>query len=219
MSVNQMALMRRVAKAARRDARAMAAMQWVLRRVPFVPVQFGILCFLQLDRTPEVPSAWLRGPGTVRAASLDDLEGLVACQAKRQTFIDRFAVGDHCVVALVDGRIIGYEWFSDRPTHREGNHGYLIRIPPGFVYNYDAYIDPQYRNSGFWIRFKAYQASLMNAIGRERVLTFVEYGNCLSLKAHLKFGFRPIKEVVALRVLGLTLFREQATHLLRDWVA
>jgi hypothetical protein len=217
MLVRQVPLMRRMAKA-RRHSPAMAATQWVLGRVPFVPVQFGILCFLQLDRIPEVPASWLRGPGVVRAATPDDLEALVACQNKRQTFIDRFAAGDHCVVAIVEDRIVGFEWFSHLPIHREGNHGYLIRIPNGFVYNYDAYIDPRYRNSGFWIRFKAYQGALMNAIGRDRVLTFVEYGNCLSLKAHLKFGFRPIKEVVALRVLGLTLFKEHMTHLLRDWV-
>jgi hypothetical protein len=214
--MRQLTLMRRVAKVARRDTAPMTAMQWALRRLPFVPVRFGILCFLQLDGVPDVRASWLRGPGVVRAATPDDLEALVACQDKRQTFIERFAIGDHCVVALIDNRIVGYEWFSDRPTHREGNHGYLIQIPRGFVYNYDAYIDPRYRNSGFWVRFKAYQAGLMNTIGRARVLTFVEYGNSSSLKAHLRFGFKPIRQVTALSVLGITLFKEQDAQLVRD---
>lgn len=201
--------MHRVAKVARRDTAPMTAVQWVLRRVPFAPVRIGILCFLQLDRLPEVRASWLRGPGVVRAATVNDLEGLVACRDKRAMFEERFAMGDHCVVGVIEDRIVGYEWFSDRPTHREGNHGYLIEIPGGFVYAYDAYIDPEYRNSGFWLRFKAYQAALMREIGKARVLTFVEYGNWSSLRAHLRFGFKPCKRVLALRVLGVTLFRER----------
>ena len=217
--MKQITLLRRVAKVARRDLPAVTAMQWALQRLPFAPIRFGILCFLQLDCIPQVPAAWLRGPGVVRAATRDDLDALVACQPKRQTFVDRFANDDHCVVAMIGDRIVGYEWFSDRPTHREGNHGYVIHIPRGFVYNYDAYIDPRYRNCGFWIRFKAYQADLMSRIGRGRVLTFVEYGNWASLRAHLRFGFTPLREVVALRVLGMTLFKEQDAHLLRNWMA
>lgn len=203
----------RVAELVRRADAPMLAVLWLLRHVPRTPVQLGILCFLQLEGVPEVRHSWLRGPGVVRAGSPADLEGLVACRDKRRLFEERFAAGDHCVVAVMDGRIVGFEWFSEGPTHRESNHGYLIEIPRGVVYTYDAYVDPGFRNSGFWLRFKAHQAALMKEIGKGRVLTFVEYGNRSSLKAHLRLGFKPQKRVLALRVLGLSLFKAQSTDL------
>ena len=216
--MNELTFMRRVAKVAKRDTAPMLTIQWVLRQVPFTPVRIGILCFLQLDGVPEVPAAWLRGPGCVRRGTREDLEGLVACCDKRATFDERFAIGDHCAVAVIADRIVGYEWFTDQPTHREGNHGYSIEIPRGFVYAYDAYVEPAYRNSGFWLRFKAFQAALMQELGKIRVLTFVEYGNWASLKAHLRFGFKPRTCVLALRVLGLSVFKEQSIDLLSHWV-
>jgi GNAT superfamily N-acetyltransferase len=176
--------------------------QKVLRRVPFKPVDVGKLCFLRLDSIPRIAPGLLRGPGVVRAATLDDLEALVALRGQPATFRARFAEGDHCVVAEVGGRVAGYEWFCNRDVHEETAWGYRIAIPPGFVYAYDAFIDPQYRNSGIWLRFKAYLANLMIESQCAGVLTFVDYGNWSSLRTHLRFGFSPEKEVLALKVMG-----------------
>src|SRR5438874_905568 len=73
---------------------------------------------------------------------------------------------------------------------------------------YDAYIDPAYRNTGVWLRFKAHLAEWMAACGKRGVLTFVDYGNWPSLRTHLRFGFQPTEDVFALRVIGLRLFRK-----------
>jgi hypothetical protein len=212
--MSELTFIHRVGKVVRRDKAPVLAVQWLLRRIPLAPVRIGILYFLELDGVPEVRSAWQRGPGLVRAGTPADLEGLVACRDKRRLFEERFAAGDHCVVAVMGGRIVGFEWFSEGPTHRENNHGYLIEIPRGVVYAYDAYIEPELRNSGFWLRFKAHQAALMKELGKARVLTFVEYGNWSSLKAHLRLGFKPQKRVFALSVLGLSLFRARRTDLI-----
>jgi GNAT superfamily N-acetyltransferase len=176
--------------------------QKVLRRVPFKPIDVGKLCFLRLDTIPRIAPGLLRGPGVVRTATLDDLEALVALRDQPATFRARFAEGDRCVVAEVGGRVAGYEWFCNRDVHEETAWGYRIAIPPGFVYAYDAFIDPQYRNSGIWLRFKAYLANLMIESQCAGVLTFVDYGNWSSLRTHLRFGFSPEKEVLALKVMG-----------------
>ena len=181
--------------------------QKLLRRVPFRPIDVGKLCFLQLTGVPNVPAAMLRGHADVRFATPADLDGLARLQDRTDAFLERFAQGDRCVVAIADGRIIGYEWFSDNAVHDEASWGYRITIPGGFVYAYDAYIDPAYRNTGVWLRFKAHLAEWMTAGGKQGVLTFVDYGNWPSLRTHLRFGFEPTENVVALRVMGLRMFR------------
>lgn len=194
-----------VAKARRTPGLLIA--QKMLRRMPFKPVDFGTLCFLRLDGVPRVPRALLRGCGTVRRATRDDLPGLVQLQDKPGVFQERFASGDRCVAALVNERIVGYEWFCEQPMHLETAWGLPITIPLGFVYVYDAYIDPAYRNTGVWLRFKAYLSDWMTATGKLGVLTFVEDGNLPSLRTHLRFGFRRAETVLAMRVMGLRLFR------------
>jgi GNAT superfamily N-acetyltransferase len=182
--------------------------QKLVRRVPLRPIDVGKLCFLQLNSVPSVPPSMLRGHADVRFATADDLEALAQLQDKRALFEHRFGEGDRCVVALVDGRVIGYEWFSDGPVHRETGWDYPIAVPRGYVYAYDAYIDPAFRNTGVWLRFKAYLAEWMTARGKRGVLTFVDYGNWPSLRTHLRFGFQPTESVLALRIAGLRLFRK-----------
>jgi len=176
--------------------------QKILRRVPFTPIDIGKLCFLRLNTVPRVPSGLLRGPGVVRSGSPDDLEGLLKLRDQRPIFLKRFADGDRPVVAEVDGRIIGYEWFCEGDVHEETAWGYRIVIPQGFAYAYDAYIDPQYRNSGIWLRFKAHLGERMIENGNAGVLTFIDYGNWPSLRTHLRFGFVPDTEVLVVKILG-----------------
>jgi GNAT superfamily N-acetyltransferase len=181
--------------------------QKVVRRVPMRPIDIGKLCFLQLSGVPKISSSMLRGHAHVRLATLNDLDALTRLQDKRALFLRRFDEGDRCVVALVDGRVIGYEWFSDLRVHHETGWDFRIDIPPGYVYAYDAYIDPAYRNTGVWLRFKAYLGDWMLARGKQGVLTFVDYGNWPSLRTHLRFGFQPTETVLALRIIGVRVFR------------
>lgn len=181
--------------------------QKLVRRVPLRPIDIGKLCFLQLNGLPNVPRAMLRGNADVRFATADDLDAIVRLQDKRALFRRRFEEGDLCAIAVVDGQVVGYEWFSDHPVHHETGWNYRINIPAGYVYAYDAYIDPAYRNTGVWLRFKAFLAEWMMACGKRGVLTFVDYGNWPSLRTHLRFGFQPTTSVLALRIIGVRLFR------------
>lgn len=193
-----------------RQTPPLLVVQKILRRVPFKPVDVGKLCFLRLDRIPRVPAGLLRGPGLVRGGTRADLDALVFLRNQRSMFLDRFAAGDHCVVAEVDGRVVGYEWFCEREVHDETGWGYRIVIPPGFVYAYDAFIDPQFRNSGIWLRFKAYLGKRMREARNIGVLTFIEYGNWPSLRTHTRFGFKPDTEVFVVKIAGKLLSRTSA---------
>src|SRR5207244_577166 len=93
--------------------------QALLRRVPLRPIDVGKLCFLQLNGLPTVPTTMLRGDADVRFATPDDLDALARLQDRKPLFRRRFADGDRCVIAIIDGRIVGYEWFSDSRVHHE----------------------------------------------------------------------------------------------------
>jgi GNAT superfamily N-acetyltransferase len=176
------------------------------RLVPFRPVDAGRLRFLRLGAAPSVAPSMLRGRVVVRRGTAADLPDLAALQDKRAVFASRFAGGDHCVVAVANGRIVGYEWFCAGPVHRESEWNYPIAIPAGAVYAYDAYVDPAYRNGGVWLRFKSYLGDWMAASGRHEVITFVEEGNVASWRTHIRFGFTPAKTVLALRLFGVMFF-------------
>jgi GNAT superfamily N-acetyltransferase len=182
--------------------------QKLLRQVPLRPIDVGRLCFLQLDGLPQVPASTRVGHIEVRFATVDDLDALCNLQDKRDEFEQRLRAGDRCIVATVQGRIVGYEWFCDSTVHRETEWDYPIAIPGGYVYAYDAFIDPAHRNTGVWLRFKQHLAAWMAAQGKHGVLTFVDYGNWPSLRTHLRFGFQPTGSVLALRIAGVTLFRK-----------
>jgi GNAT superfamily N-acetyltransferase len=194
-----------------RETPGFLLLQKVVRRLPGKAADVGTLCFLRFDGIPNVPQQLVRGSCVVRPATVDDIDGLVRLQDKRQLFLDRFSAGDLCVVAMLDGRIVGYEWFSDKPVHHEEAWGLRITVPGGFVYAYDAYIDRACRNTGVWLRFKAFLGEWMRLRDKRGVLTFVEYGNSPSLRTHLRFGFAPSKRVLALKILGITLFKTLAT--------
>jgi len=197
---------------------ALAIAHKVARLVPFRPLDGEKLLFLRFDGIPSVPMGMLRGRVTVRCGTDRDLPALAALQHKPSILAARFASGDHCVVALADGRIVGYEWFCDRAIHHESEWGYPIVVPPGSVYAYDAYVERAFRNCGVWLRFKAYLGDWMRRRNKRTVITFVEDGNVASWRTHLRFGFQPAETVIAIRVFGITCFRVQPAASIRSRV-
>ena len=188
-------------------------LQTLLKLIPFRPVEIGKLCFLRFDGIPRVPKGMLRGPAEVRLATADDVDGLARLQDRRSSFVSRFAHGDFCVVAMIGSLIVGYEWFSEAAEHIEAVWGLTIAIPRNFVYAYDAYIDPAYRNSGIWLRFKGFLGHWMSIHRKSGVLTFVDEGNWASLNTHRRFGFVPTSTVLVLKVLGKSFFRQHGAEI------
>jgi len=137
----------------------------------------------------------------VRQGLAADLDGLTLLgQSSREEFSRRMAAGDHCAVAVAGDRIVGYEWYSTRAYHMAEPFHYGISVPSDSIYAFDAHIVPEYRVRGVWLSLKKYLACLMRDLQRSRVLTYVEDGNLLSLRTHLRFGFKPYKKVFVVHV-------------------
>ena len=175
----------------------------VLQRIPFKPLDVNCLYFLEYVGLPPQQASLLRGRAEVRRATRQDIEGLSTCQNRPLAFLKRFEANDSCAVAELDGRIIGYQWFCDRPFYIEERYSYRIEVPPDAVYAYDIFIRPEHRLAGLWFKFHClYLRELMQRLNRQRIIGMVDYGNRLSMNTHLRFGFRLFRRVLVIKVFG-----------------
>ncbi|HEY2946043.1 MAG TPA: hypothetical protein VGN09_26665 [Vicinamibacteria bacterium] len=175
----------------------------LLDRIPFKPLDINCLYFLEYAGLPPQHANFLRGRAEVRSASRQDLEGLTACQDTPGAFRKRFESNDHCAVAVLDGRVVGYQWFCSRSVYVEERYSYEIEVPPDAIYEYDIFIRPEHRLAGLWFKFHCvYLNELMQALQRQRIIGMVDYGNRLSMNTHLRFGFRLVRAVVVMKLFG-----------------
>jgi GNAT superfamily N-acetyltransferase len=173
------------------------------------PLDVNCLCFLEYAGIPSRNRAFVGGrDGTVvRDATLKDMEGIAGCQNTPQAFLNRFHARDYCAVAVAEGRIVGYQWFCDHPCHVEERYSYRIALPPDTIYTYDAFILPEYRLTGIWMKFHSwYLRELMQRLDKKRILTMVDHGNLLSMNTHLRFGYRPVRKVLVTKAFGKSFF-------------
>lgn len=182
----------------------------VLQRIPLKPVDINCLYFLEYAGIPPSEAAFNRGRCEVREATPEDLERVLQCQTPREALWKRVQLKDRCVVAIAGGRIVGFEWFCDKPFHLEERYAYKIAIPSDAIYAYDAFIVPEHRVSGVWLKFKTiYLRSLMQSRGRQRIITTIDHGNQISMNTHLRFGFRLSFKVLVFRLFGRSFFLER----------
>jgi len=176
--------------------------------ISFRRIRIGCFYMLRYSGIPKLRNTI--GRATVRICTINDLVEMGSLQGKHKIMSARYESGDRCIIATCDGKIVGYEWFSVRRQNIEDRYLYKITIPDDSIYCYDAYIKPEYRISGIWIRFKNCIRDLLIASGRTNIITMVDYNNVMSLNTHLRFGFRAYKRVVAMRFFGAVFCLEKA---------
>jgi len=179
----------------------------LLELIPFRPLEINCLYLLSYEGLPPRDAALLRGPGAVRSATQQDMEGLLKCQDRPLAFANRFRANDTCAVAEVEGRIVAHQWFCVRPSYTEERYGYEIEVPADAIYEYDVFILPEYRLAGIWFKFHClHLRELMERLDRRRIIGMVDYGNRLSMNTHLRFGFKPFRRVFVVRLFGSVFF-------------
>jgi hypothetical protein len=182
----------------------------LLQWIPFTPLDINCLYFLEYVGIPPQYPGLLRGRAQVRRGTLEDLEAVTQCPEKRRLFLNRFKANDHCAVAVMDGRIIGYQWFCDRPLYIEERYSCKIEVPRDTIYEYDIFILPEYRLAGLWFKFHClYLRDLMAQLDRQRVVGMVDHGRHLSMNTHLRFGFTPFRRVFVIKIFGKAICLER----------
>lgn len=185
-------------------------LQTILGKLSFGFVDVSQFYLVQFRNTHQQRNLPHRGRGHVRAARPEDAYEMGQFENKHEIFLRRLAAKEHGAVAIVDGKIVAYEWLSDKPFHFEERHLYTITIPPNALYVYDAYILPEYRMNGIWLKLKLYSFDLMGKLGRDTVISFINQENRLSMNTHLRFGFVPFRRVYGARFFRKAIFREIA---------
>lgn len=152
-----------------------------------------------------------RGPGIVRKGTPSDIQAMAVLEdsEKQKIFEERFRAGEQCMVAEHNGTIVGYEWYSSRPVHIEQRYVYAVSVPNNAIYTYDAFIRPEYRISGIWVRFKNHLGEEMAKQNRSRIITLIDSDNAFSLKTHTRFGYELFKSIILLKVAGKRYFSEK----------
>jgi hypothetical protein len=180
----------------------------LLERIPFQPLDINCLYFLEYSSVPPQHANFLRGRVEVRTATLEDLDGLTTCKPTPRIFRQRFKANDTCAVAVLDGRIIGYQWICTKPVYVEERYAYRIEVPPDTIYTYDIYIVPEHRLAGIWFKFYSlYLREMMQRLHRQKIIGMVDYGNRLAMNTHLRFGFKLFRSVFIIKVFRKSLFR------------
>lgn len=177
-------------------------LQSALHKVSFARVSIHRLYLLEYRGIPQINTRSVRGPGYIREAGLKDVDEMGELENKHELLRQRFLENDYGAVAIVDGKIVAYSWFSDKAVHLEARYRYRIPIPLDSMYGYDLYIHPKYRMSGLWIKFMMYWADLMRQNGRSTMISMIDYGNTVSMNTHTRFGFRAFKDVYVVSIFG-----------------
>jgi L-amino acid N-acyltransferase YncA len=184
-----------------------AILHTVLDRVPFQPIQFAIYRRYEFPGYPDPPRQPAETMST-RPADPSDLERLVRCLDKRSIYERRFQAGEHCLVAVVDDAIVGYEWFSTKNRLYEERYRYPITPPADALYAYDAFTSEAHRGRGVWSQILLAATELMKRERRSRLISHIDYGNEGSMAAHAKVGFRPGGWYLFVYVFGLQILKQ-----------
>ena len=104
--------------------------------------------------------------------------------------------------------MVAYEWFSAKDHQIEERFGYTITIPKDAIYAYDAYTSEAFRGRGIWSEIIAEALVLMREEQRSRLISHVDYGNDVSMTAHMKVGFRPVQRYLYVSVFGLRFLKQ-----------
>lgn len=181
----------------------------VLEKIPGIRIQLARFYVLQLS-TPK--GIKMRGFGVIRQGTPGDVVELSRLENKPyEVFSRRFKEGDFCLVAEdAEKKIIGYAWYTLKYFHTEERFNYRLTIPQDAIYGYDGFIDTRYRLRGTWVLFQKRLLEEAREASRMNLVTCIDYGNSPSIKAHLRFGYAPIKDVLIFSIMGKCFSREKS---------
>ena len=192
---------------------ALVLLQKVLRRIPFGPLDVNCLHCLEYF-ADSCDQGGLRDEGIlIRAGTPADLPRMSECGNFPERLSERFAAQEHCVVAMMGDRVIGYQWFCDKPSRIEERYGYTVEIPSDAIYGYDAFVLPEYRRAKVWTRFHTfYLKDLLTHLRRRRVIVMVDQGNSISMIAHLRVNYCLYRKIYIAKLFGKSVWISKAVE-------
>jgi hypothetical protein len=143
--------------------------------------------------------------GDIRWAGADEVELLASLGRDPAEVRRRLALGDQAAVCVRDGSLVGHVWCR-RGIYDE--QGMLIQLRPREGWIYDGEVDPRYRGARIYPRIYRTAAGALAASGTDRLMSGIDYVNGPSLRSARSRGAMAIGSIFMIRVLGLSLRRE-----------
>lgn len=104
----------------------------------------------------------------------------------------RFADGARCLVAVRSGRVVGCLWYQER-EYVEDEVRCRYRFDPDVaVWDFDVYVDPEFRLGRLFARLWDCAHSELRARGYAWTFSRISAFNAESLAAHARLGARPL---------------------------
>jgi len=184
-------------------APALVLFQKLLRRLPCSAFDVNCLHCLEFEISGEQQPPIANSRLQIREGTRLDLDRMASCQNFPERLPERFEAHEHCVIATIGSKVIGYQWFCDKPTRIEERYSYPVQIPADALYGYDAFVLPEYRQMKVWTAFHTtYLQTLLPRLRRRRIIAMVDQTNAVSLRAHFRLGYRLFRKVYVLKLFG-----------------
>jgi hypothetical protein len=143
-------------------------------------------------------------------ATPEDLDALCRERPERAALVrSRIAEGQRCFVLREDGRVVARQWVLGDSEAFTTNSG-LVFVPPvrPALWCHDILVDPAYRMRGYFVSLMLNAAERLTVDGQPPHLHGeIHFLNQGSIRAHLSFGYRIIRTVTVVSVLGLKAYR------------
>jgi GNAT superfamily N-acetyltransferase len=118
----------------------------------------------------------------------------------------RFASGDLCFGALIDGKYVHLKWVGFSRWY-DADTGRYIQLGSDSAYVYDGYTLPEYRGLGLTsvVLDKTFQ--YLSKIGIRKAYSLIDHNNSASLRVKSKENAHKIGIVTFIRIFGLKFLR------------
>lgn len=115
---------------------------------------------------------------------------------------ERLKKGDRCILALHNGKIVGYLWTMADSTMEVAQSKY-IKISENRTYSYKGFVLKEYRGMRIHGEMYAYLIGLLKKDGKRYVISTVDTDNKPSLKTKRGGGYKMVGSIIHIRFFGL----------------
>lgn len=160
----------------------------ILSRIPSKLFMIDVLYAFRLTKAPSTRFHKNTQIQT-QLISQSDLSSINTSKYKQKLFLKRILSGELCIIARINGDIVGYEWFTTSRTHYEERYHLMLDIPNNALYGYDAFIFPGQRKRGALRCIIQHAFSILEVYNKSEIISYVGYENDVSLHVHKYLGF------------------------------
>lgn len=159
----------------------------------------------ELDLATSVKEILPQVEVSFRLAEITDIESMdeenynYNRKAKKYS-AERFMQGDECILAVYNGRIVGYIWIME--GYMELSQYNYIKIPRNWAYVYSVFVIKEFRGKRI---IHAMNGCIIQKLGRKNVkiiITTVAKDNKPAAKAKERIGFKRVSEIIIFKLLG-----------------